>query len=324
MILKRTFFTPVLTGGLALVLGVGAAQAADPALLRMVTSDARMVAGIDIDRAKNSPFGQKILGEMKEEDAGFQRFVASTGFDPRRDLREVVVASSGAPKAGGSAVVLVRGSFDQSKIGQFLRGEGGVASAYRGVEMWKSGRDQGGDSVVAFLNPSLAVFGKDAAVRAAIDRSQQGGAGMDAELAARVSQWSAGNDAWFVSTASLAEMGVGKSGNNAILPGGLTVDAIRQAIGGVRFGNVVEVTGELTARSPQDATALADVFRFIASMVRLNADKPGMEDAQKLVDSLQVTTAGNAMKFSLPVTEEQLQKILDAKRKPHARAATQR
>lgn len=313
MILKRTLVAMALTAGISL--------AADQALLQMVAGDARMVAGIDIDRARNSPFGQKVLGEMKEEDAGFQRFVASTGFDPRRDLREVVLASSGAPNAGGGVVILARGSFDQTKIAQFLHGEGGVASIYRGVEIWKSGREKSGNGGVAFLTSSLAVFGTDAAVRQAIDRNQNVGTGMAADLAARVGDWSAKNDAWFVSTASLSEMGVGKSGNNAILPGGLTVDAVRQASGGVRFGNVVEVTGDLVTRSPQDATALADVFRLIASMVRMNADKPGMEDARNLVDSLQVSTAGSSMKFSMSVTEEQLNKLLDGKGKASSRVA---
>lgn len=314
MILKRMLFAAAVMAGICL--------AADQTLLQMVTSDARMVAGIDFDRAKNSPFGQKVLGEMKEEDAGFQKFVSSTGFDPRRDLREVVVASSGAPNVNSGAVVLVRGTFDPTRISQFLRSEGGVATIYRGVEIWKSGREKSGDGAVAFLTSSLAVFGTDAAVRQAIDRNQNAGAGMPADLSVRVGEWSSKNDAWFVSTASLSEMGVGKSGNNAILPGGLTVDAIRQASGGVRFGNIVEVTGDLVTRSPQDATALADVFRLIASMVRTNADKPGMEDARNLLDSLQVSTAGSSMKFSMAVTEEQLNKLMNGKGKARARVAS--
>lgn len=309
---KRTLTAFALTAGLTF--------AADPSLLQMVTKDARMVAGIDVSRAKNSPFGQKILAEMKEEDRGFQKLVASTGFDPRRDLQEVVIASSGVPKQGGT-VVLVRGAFDQTRISQFLRTEGGVQSIYKGVELWKSPKDKSGEGAIAFVNASLAIFGTDATVRAAIDRTQSGGEGMTTDLAARVSEWSAKNDAWFVSNASLQEMGVGKTGQNAILPGGLSVDSIRQASGGVRFGSTVDVSGELTTRSDQDAVALADVFRFISSMVRLNADKPGAAEAQKIVDTLQLSTAGPAMKFSLSVTEEQLERMLENKKKTASKTA---
>lgn len=315
MILKRTLIALILTAGLTF--------AADPALLQLVTRDARMVAGIDFSRAKNSPFGQKILAEMKEEDQGFQKLVTSTGFDPRRDLQEVVIASSGVPKQGGT-VVLVRGVFDQTKISQFLRSEGAVQSLYKGVELWKSPKDKSGEGAIAFVNTSLAIFGTDATVRAAIDRNQAAGEGMTADLAVRVSEWSARNDAWFVSNASLQEMGVGKTGQNAILPGGLTVDSIRQASGGVRFGSTVDVSGELTTRSDQDAQALADVFRFISSMVRLNADKPGAAEAQKIVDSLQLSTSGPAMKFSLSVTEEQLERMLENKKKAASKVAARR
>ena len=302
MMLRRTFCAMALLAGTAL--------AADPTLLRLVPAEARMVAGIDFDRAKNSPFGQKILGEMKEEDAGFQKFVSSTGFDPRRDLREVILAATG-PARSEAALIAVRGTFDSAKIGQFLRAQGAVSTLYKGVELWRNTKNEQSNGMVAFPNSSLAFFGKDDAVKAAIDRYQGAPTGMSAEVAGRVNDWSAKNDAWFVSTAALAELGVGKSGQNAILPGGLTVDAIREASAGVRFGSIVELTGEVNTRSAQDATALADVMRFLASMVRMNADKPGMEDALKVVDTLQVSTSGSAMKFSLSVSEDQLQKMLN-------------
>lgn len=305
MTLRRTLLALIFTAGLSM--------AADPALLQLVMKDARMVAGIDFDRAKNSPFGQKILGEMKEEDQGFQKLVTSTGFDPRRDLREVVLAATGAPK-DEAAIVLVRGTFDQGKIGQFLRSEGGEMTPYKGVELWKSPKAKNGNEVAAFLNPTLAIFGKEFAVKEAVDRSQTRTGGMDAATAAKVGEWSSKNDAWFVSTAALAEMGIGKSGNNAILPGGLSLDAIRQASAGVKFGDIVELTGELTARSDQDAVALGDVFRFLASMVRLNADKPGMQDALKVAETLQVSTSGAVTRFSLSVSEAHLEKMLESKK----------
>lgn len=308
---------------LALTLSAGLAAAADPALLQLVMKDPHMVAGLDIDRAKNSPFGQKILGEMKDEDAGFQKFVASTGFDPRRDLREVVLASKGASK-GENTLIAVRGSFDPGRIARFLESEGGVAASYRGVEVWKGGKKRGEDGAFAFLDSSVALFGTEAMVKEAIDRRQAGGLAMGGEMAARVNDWSARHDAWFVSSAALAVMGIGKSGNNALLPGGISMDSIKQANAGVRFGNVVELSGELMARSDKDATALGDILRFLASMVRLNADKPGMEEALKIADSLQVSTSGDRMRFSLSMTEEQLEKMLDSKGRGRSRPAARR
>lgn len=281
------------------------AAAADPVLLRLVPADPQMVAGLDVDRARLSPFGQKILAEMKDEDEKFRKLVDSTGFDPRRDLLEIVIASAagaGAPQS----VVLVRGVFDPARIGRFLEAEGGSKEIYKGVEVWSGKRGEGGE-VFAFVNSTLAVFGNPAQVRGAIDRQQAGGAALTGPLAGRVQDWSGRGDAWFVSGVPLSEMGRGPGG---LVPGGLNVDSIREAGVGVRFGPVVELAGELTMRSAQDATALADVVRFVVSMLRSNPQKPGMDDLAKIMDTLQLAAAGELMKFSLSVSEAQLEKLL--------------
>ena len=57
---------------------------------------------------------------------------------------------------------------------------------------------------------------------------------------------------------------------------------------------------------------MADVLRFLASMVRLNA-KPGMEAALRVADSLKVEVTGATTKFSVQVPEEEWNKIIDGK-----------
>ena len=78
-------------------------------------------------------------------------------------------------------------------------------------------------------------------------------------------------------------------------------------------------------RSSQDATALADVVRFLASMVRMNAGQHGIDDgALKVLDTLQVTTSGATTRVSLTVPEESLQKVLERKgsrQRPSTRAS---
>ena len=73
-------------------------HAADPQLLNMVPPDAKVLAGINVDQARNSPLGQFLLA-MMPADAGFQQFVAVSGFDPRRDLHEILVAATRPDKA---------------------------------------------------------------------------------------------------------------------------------------------------------------------------------------------------------------------------------
>src|SRR5260370_13872377 len=65
-------------------------------LLNFVTSDAQVLAGANVTAAKNSPFGQFVLSQMPLGEFGFETFFPASGFDPRTDLNEVLIASTGA------------------------------------------------------------------------------------------------------------------------------------------------------------------------------------------------------------------------------------
>ena len=56
--------------------------------------------------------------------------------------------------------------------------------------------------------------------------------------------------------------------------------SIEQSSGAVRFGNVIEISGELIARTSADASSLADVLKFLAGMVQMNVK--GAQGARSL------------------------------------------
>ena len=58
--------------------------------------DAKVLAGVNVAQAKSSPFGQYVLSQISANDPGLQQLASVTGFDPRQDLCEVLVASNGA------------------------------------------------------------------------------------------------------------------------------------------------------------------------------------------------------------------------------------
>lgn len=298
MTLRRTFLGLILTGSLAM--------AADAGLLSLAMRDPSVVAGIDLDRAKNSPIGRKILADMKDDDKHMQQLLADTGFDPRRDLREIIVLSVGQAKPE-QGLVLARGSFDPTRIANFAKAQGATSSLYRGIEVWKGGK--GGEGGFAFLDNSIAILGGDAQVAAAIDRKLAGNGGLNQALAAKVATWSATNDAWVISTEPIA--GFGPFPNKGGSPQGLSVDSVQAANAGVRFGDLIEITAETTMRSDKDATALADVIRFMSSMVRMNQDKNKAPEAVvNMIDSMQLDTAGNVMKLRLSMPQADLEKMM--------------
>ena len=92
-----------------------AAWAADPSLLDLVMPDARVLAGINVEKILASPFGKEIGPQIRTGSPELRQLLEQTGFDPTRDLKEVLVASTGeGPKP--PALFLVRGSFDTAKF----------------------------------------------------------------------------------------------------------------------------------------------------------------------------------------------------------------
>lgn len=291
--------------------------AADPALLNLVPPATKTIAGLHVDRVANAPIGQFLLGKMKQDDSGFRKFVEATGFDPRRDIREILMAAPVTGKAEG--LVLARGIFNGPMIYAAAKTEGKLVSKiYNGVEVLTGKNDD--TKWMAILDGSIGLAGDAALVRAALDR-RAGGTALEARLAAKVNEYSNQYDAWMVSTEPASQLAASMPNHpgNAMQANGL--QAIEQTYAGVKFGTLIQVFGEAVTRSEKDALALADVVRFLAGMAQMNRDKPGAADFAKVIETLQVTTAATSMKLSFSVPQDQFEKIFQPKARVRVAAA---
>ena len=61
----------------ALFLTVSTLSAADPSLVNLVMPDAKVLAGMDVERAKTSPFGQYVLATFAQEGGKLARHVGA-------------------------------------------------------------------------------------------------------------------------------------------------------------------------------------------------------------------------------------------------------
>src|SRR5258708_1364807 len=116
--------------------GVLSASAADPQLLNLLMPDAKVVAGVNVEQAKGTQFGQFILNQVQTTDGDMQKLIALTGFDPRRDVRELLVATSGAPQTAAqnqTGLALAKGNFDVAKITAAATAHGAATELYGGV-----------------------------------------------------------------------------------------------------------------------------------------------------------------------------------------------
>ena len=289
---------------LALALLVSPAFAVDSAVLNMVPPDTKSLAGINVNRTTASQFGQFILSRMQTSDQHFQDFINNTGFDPRRDLRELVAAQTD-PAKKHSGLVIAQGIFNVPKLVAAAQAHGATLTSYQGVQVIAGPQADAG--WVAFLDGRTALAGNPDLVRQAIDRRSGSGSQLDAKLAAKVTDVSNRYDVWAVSNVPV-------TGLNAKIPddqmnGIINSDvfqSIEQASGGVIFGPSLQISGEAVTRSEKDATALADVLRFLTSLVQGRAQGAPF---LPFLNNLELTSSANVMRVSLTVPEAEIEKL---------------
>jgi len=306
--------------GLIFLLGAAlgatsASAAADPALLNLVMPDAKVVAGFQVAQAQVSPLGQYLLSQIPAN-ADFDKMIAATGFDPRRDLQEIVAASAGGSRPTG--LVIGRGVFQPARISMVAGMTGGSASDYKGVQIVMG---KGSPNGVAFLDASTVVAGDAASIKAAIDR-RAGGSQLSAALRQKALEASTSNDAWIVTLTPLTELlaGSGAAVGAVSAQQANLFQTVQQLAGGLKFGaSTVRLTGEAVTRSNEDAQALADILRFLASMAQSNAKGPNAARASSLIDAAKFSAEGAVMRLSVELPESEIEQMI--KPAPRNRAA---
>lgn len=298
---------PIRTALLTIVATM-AAFGADPALLKMIPGDSAFIAGIRADQIRTSRFGQFLLDQLKSEEANMNKLISATGFDPRRDLTELVVASSDS-RGKGKSVVVAKGHFDVNKIAAFAKTEGGGVTSYNGINVM--GAHPGSKGMLAVLDSSTAIAGDADAVKGAIDRFKGSAATLDPKTMNKIAELSTRYDAWMVS-ASLTRLAddfrdpnLGGAMNNNLF------SSMESVLGGVRFGANVEVMAEAMMRSEKDASAMVDVIKFLAGMMQMNTqnDKRASQFAN-LLDKMDLKSSGNQFRMTLAIPEDILEGIL--------------
>ena len=284
----------------ALFLTVSVASAADPSLVNLVMPDAKVIAGMDVERAKTSPFGQYVLATFAQEDSKLARFIEATGFDPRRDIREILVAATGADR---SALLLLKGQFDPVRLERVLERLGGLKTEHQGVTVIM-GKE--GNEAMAVLSADTVIGGHPQAVRAAIERRSAPSI-LDPAIAVKVTQLSTGQDAWVVAADVTQLTSAVKTEGPVPLE---AVKKIQQASAGVKFGATVQVTAQATAETTQDASALADVVRLFAQIALMRGKDP---EAAAVLKTLQVAANDRTVNLSVSIPEAQMEQIF----RPH-------
>jgi hypothetical protein len=291
----------------ALFAGVFPAMAADSQLLNLVMPDVKALAGVNVEQAKTTPFGQYILSQLQAQDQNLMKLESLTGFDPTRDVRELLVASN-ATGEQHKGLFLARGTFDPARIAALASQHGGSSEAYKGVNIIEDPKQTNG---VAFLDNTLVIAGDLANVKAAIDR-QSVPTILSPSLSVLVSQWSGTQDAWAISAVPPSQLHPPSTAPNIPgMNGQGPFQSIQSAAGGVKFGALVVVSAQVQADTAQNAQSMGDAVKLLANLAMMQSQQD--PNVAALAKSLTVSTSGTTLNASVSLPEDQLQSALKTK-----------
>jgi hypothetical protein len=299
-----------------LAASVSAFASVDTGLLSLVPAGAKVIGAVDVTRSRNSDFGQYLLNKAQSEDAHFQDMITETGFDPRRDLQNILFETSGPDTTGkpSSFAILARGNFDVSRIKTLATTKGATIVTYGGVDMIVHAKETGQQTAIAFPEVGIAVMADAATLKQIID-NRAAPAILDADFKSKINAIGANNDAWFVSL-----VGGGFLADHAGTQGASQAKALQgvvQSSGGVKFGSVINTTFDAVTRSPQDAQSLSDVIRFMASMVQMQRQNdPRAGILASALDGMTLENSGANVHFAVAMPEKSLEQLAEVA--PHA------
>jgi len=301
----RTLTAASLVAGFIVILP---AAAVDTGLLNLVMPDAKVLAGVNVEQAKNSPFGQYVLSQAQTENTDLKKLEALTGFDPTRDVRELLIASNSVGGTQHTGLFLARGTFNPGLIANAATAHDAVMESYNGITILEDPKKTHG---VAFPDASLAIVGDIANVKAAIDRMKSPSS-LPASIVSQVNQWSGSQDAWAISAVPVSSLHPPAGAPNVPgMNGAAALQNIQSAAGGVKFGALVVVTGQAQAATTQDAQQLADTVKLLANLAQMQAGNDPI--AASLAQSLTVSTSGTTVNASVSLPEDQLQQAMKPK-----------
>jgi hypothetical protein len=296
----------------------GVLFAADPMLLNLIMPDAKVVAGVNVQQAKGTSFGQYVLNLIQTNDAHLQELVALTGFDPRRDVDELLVASNGAPQSH-TGLALARGNFDGGKIAAVATQHGAVTEVYGKVTIIEDPKQEGG---IAFLDSKTVAAGDIASVKGAIDR-QTRAQPLPVALQMQISQWSSGagsfpgvaQDAWGVSMVPPSTLAPPAKAGSQPNPMFQAIQAVQQAAGGVKFGDVkfgdtVVFSGQATCDTAQNAQTLGDVVKLMVNLAQMQTGAD--PNAAALAKSVTATASGTVLNVTANLPEDAFIQLLQS------------
>jgi len=265
----------------------------DNVLQRMVPPGSTSLVGARMDQIKQTEIYKKMLGAQTL--VQLDEFARETGFDPRRDVRELLFVT-GSP----NAVMLARGTFHLSpstltEMKKIRRGK---------YDIWVRS-----DSGFCILDSTLAAAGDISSVEAALDEWTSGTHAAAQPLLARLTALNPQSQLWGISTGTGSFLAEHPPAANS----GLDLSAIFRNLHDYWFeadfsaGMRAEVHG--TTATEKDAIKLRDIVRGVVGLGRLNVPE-NQPELLKVWDGINVDQQGRSISLHADITQGLIDKMV--------------
>lgn len=263
-------------------------------LAGLVPHDTVALAVFRVDALKTSPLYQKWIAPRML--ARWSERTRQSGFDPQKDLLEVVVASDGK-----QALVLARGRFAPEKIGRELERSGARKSLYRKYALYG---DE--EAVLVFVDRETAAAGPPARIRALLDRPRSGA--IPARLREKMRSVPAASQIWAVSLAA-NPFGTASLPFNGAPALERLFHSVESVWAGADLRSGLNMTVEWTCRTKDDGKLLHDALRGFIGMGRLSTPDSDRE-LLRFYDSIRVSQRESVVRVDTELAPDLLDQFL--------------
>lgn len=275
---------------------VSSGVAVDGAFKPLIQPETNVLAGMSIDRLKATPLYQRHQKELDFPlfDASVQRL----GFDPRRDLSELLFAST--DKTG---VWMALGRFQPKEIEAKLQSSGFGRQSYKTYTLLGDGRNS-----VAFLKGGLLLVGSLQTVQSELDFQQSGSGEVPEELQERLRTLPKNDQVWIVSRKGLpfAETPMRIEVQSALSN---ILAYIRGTTAGLAADNGLHLQVNLTCVSNEGAKRVHDAIRGGIGLLRLST-RDNETDILKLYDAIEVNQDQDLVRVHADLSGDVADKLL--------------
>jgi hypothetical protein len=280
----------------------------DRTLVGLLPPNATSLVGVDVERLKRTP-SWRLFEERHGNDRHFDEFVRETGFDPRRDVEELLVASTGEKQF----TAVARGTFNVSALTQVIKQKKAIVENYRGYDLF--GPEKANEpGRFCFLDSRTVLAGSRPEVLAAIDRKASGGPSLlgNTSLLSRAQSISGAHQVWAISDnpGQLVARHLPRNPNAQASNFARIFQSMRTTSFALDLTGGLDLRAQGVCQSAQDAKTLADAARGLVAFGRLSASQKEPE-MLNVLDGVQVEEKENELAVSVKLDQTSFEKLLE-------------